>query len=79
MHLNGPGTHAEPGTFFRDKDSTWQIQQATRNKFYSVYRHLNIIQVSFLWTFKLQRKGDVVISTKIEFYILPSWHFSSKK
>ena len=26
------GLNAEPGTFFKNKDSTWQIQQATRKQ-----------------------------------------------
>ena len=65
------GLNAEPGTFFKNKDSTWQIQQATRKQVLHVY--IDLFKIQFLRTSNL-RKGDVVISTKLniqEFHILP--------
>ena len=59
-----------PGIFIQNKDSMWQIQKATRNKFYIVYIDYGLIQVSFFRHSTL-KKGICCNIDQIRIYILP--------
>ena len=64
MHPHGPGTQMQnQGHSSRTRILHGRSNKLLENKFYSVYR---LIQFKLLRTLIL-RKGDVVISTKIEF------------